>query len=132
MIPLIRDICRFLTLPFAITLLLTTPPGSTLQAGLVSAVDVQTPGGDSLNLAEVIGWEFSPNVTITVKALGFCDDSTNGLANAHEPTLREIDQTLLRFTVIPEGTRARLVGRFRYVEYSQAARSQCVTANQTA
>ena len=51
--------------------------------------------------AQVVGWEFSTNNTVTVTALGFLDIGSNGLAAAHEVGLWDSAGTLLASAEIP-------------------------------
>jgi hypothetical protein len=61
-----------------------------------------------------LGWSFRTTNSIKVTALGFYDESQNGLGYAHEVGLWAEDNTLLGFVTVPSGTDGILTGDFRF------------------
>jgi hypothetical protein len=59
-----------------------------------------------------LGWEFSTNHAITVNALGFFDDSQDGLAESHDVGLWDSAGNLLAETTVVTGD--PLVNQWRY------------------
>ncbi|MBK8817440.1 MAG: DUF4082 domain-containing protein [Methylococcaceae bacterium] len=61
-----------------------------------------------------VGFKFTANKNLTVNALGFYDDSQNGLTTSHDVGIYDLNGTLLTATSIASGTGASLDGKFRY------------------
>ncbi len=77
--------------------------------------DVNT-GEQLANPPFTLGWEFSTNNAITVNALGFFDDSQDGLTESHEVGLWNSVGTLLAETTVVSGD--PLVNQWRYSDVS--------------
>jgi len=65
----------------------------------------------------VLGWQFTTSQTIHVTALGFFDDSQDGLAESHDVGIYGGGSLLVSATVA-SGTTDPLVNQFRYVSAS--------------
>jgi hypothetical protein len=71
-----------------------------------------TTGETLANPPYTLGWEFTANRSFQVVALGFFDDSQNGLAESHAVGLWDAAGNLLASTVV--GTNDPLVNQWRY------------------
>ena len=71
--------------------------------------------GHAGNSATTLGWVFSSNTTVTVTALGYYDDGSNGLAEVHDVGIFSSTGSLLFSTTIPAGNSGALIAGFRYV-----------------
>ena len=69
----------------------------------------------SVNNDQSVGWQFNVNAATLVTGLGWYDDLSNGLSNAHQVGIWSPSGTLLASATVPAGTAAGFDGQFRTV-----------------
>lgn len=74
--------------------------------------------GHSGNSATTLGWTFTANTTVTITMLGYYDDGSNGLNEAHDVGIFGSGGNLLVSSTVPSGTGGTLLAGFRYVSIS--------------
>lgn len=79
-----------------------------------AAVNLTTPGELYGGDVYTLGFEFTPNVDISVTALGTFVDTAAGLANPGQVGIWTPSGTLLTSVVIPAGSAANIQGDFAY------------------
>ncbi len=86
-----------------------------LQAAAAPAVSLSNLSGLTLaNGPYTLGWAFTVNSDISVKALGVFDSDQDGLAERHQVGLWNSGGTLLASTIVGAGTADPLTNQFRY------------------
>ncbi len=85
------------------------------HAGTAALGFDQTTGSTLNNPPFTLGWDFRTTGSLQVDALGFFDDSLNGLADSHEVGLWNSSGTLLASATVAAGTVDPLTAQFRYV-----------------
>jgi len=91
-------------------------------AGATPALTIPfTAGNATNNETQTQGWDFTPNTSIEVTALGVFDSDSNGLSDPHEVGLWDDSGVLLRSATVGTGSGPTLSGPFRYVDISPVA-----------
>lgn len=67
----------------------------------------------SANNNQSVGWQFNVSAPVTVTGLGWYDDLSNGLSNAHQVGIWSPAGALLTSGTVPAGTAAPFDGQFR-------------------
>jgi len=96
------------------------------QAGLVLTSFVST--AQSTTTTFMTGWDFTVGSSdVTLKRLGYWDESGDGLNASHQVGLWALDGTLLSSAIVPAGTVAPLDGQWRMVDVTEVTLSAGIT-----
>ena len=90
---------------------------SFVSAQAVITFDRRFLGGSFDGPDQMQGWEFVPNVDMTVVQLGLFDgQQTGGFQQNHAVALWDLYPQMIAFASIPQGSSIPLVGNFRFVD----------------